>query len=147
MLQETKNPLTGEWEMMTPRQWWLIKLGFPKDTVLDDCALAILKGPEHAVGFGFAVYAMERPGANAWLVKRYNDWFPRKPNAETFRQWCLFIEDVYDLVTTLKFIDDLHTLNRGIMSNSREAGDLKEKISTKIDNYYSRKNRNNRNRR
>jgi hypothetical protein len=118
MLQETKNPVTGEWEMLTPRQWWLIKLGMDKNSKVDDWTLAIIKGPKHAVGFAFQVFDTDRAGASAWLVARYKEWFPSKPRAKEFYEWSRFIMDVYDLDTVLPLMDELMILKKGIIVNS-----------------------------
>lgn len=139
MLQTMLNPITGDWEEMTPRQWWLIKLGLGKNAVVDDWTLAILKGPEYAVQFAFGKNQWDHPGANKWLVEKYKEWFPRPPNAKTFCEWCYFISDVYNLEEHLPLMEKLHYIKVGLLTNSIDKMKLKQKLADKMDAYNARK--------
>lgn len=134
----TLNPVTKEWEMLTTREWKLLKLGFKKDDKVDDWTLAIIAGPEHAVGYGFKVYEHVHPGGNRWLVKLYKEWFKRTPNTSVFVSWCYFISDHYNIPYMIKFMDDAHKLKIELLKNSIDAMKLTKKIQVKQDSYYSR---------
>lgn len=134
-----RNPVTGEFEMMTTRQWWLIKLGLDRDLKIDDWTFNIIRGPEFAVGYGFNAWELHHPGGNRWLVKQYELWFKTRPNSAKFANWCYFMYDVYDIPKIIMLQDEAHKLKIDILRNTIDTLKISKKIKEKMDAHGARK--------
>lgn len=129
---ETLNPQTGEFENLTNRQWRLLKVGLSKDAVVSDAMIAIFGGPSDCIAYLFRhrkINQWDTPIENAWLVKRYNDWFPKKPSSDKeLIGWGKFIEAVYNLDDLLPIICKLGKVSVSLIESKMD----KERLTKRL---------------
>ena len=91
------NPLTGEWETLTFRQWSLLKCGIilEQQHKVDDWTFAIMRGPIAACCFAFGLEYSTHYATVDWLVEEYKTW--KIFGAKALYEWSTFMQRYYDI--------------------------------------------------
>jgi hypothetical protein len=131
MRQMTLNPQTKQFELLTVREWKLLKVGLPKDSPVDDGIIAILGGEEAAVEYAFTHRKISRFDTAIecrWLANRYKEWFPSRPrNTKELEAWAELFEATHNLDFTLPLVKKF----ANTMVNLMEAKIDKEHLSAR----------------
>ena len=133
MKANTLNPQTGEFEMLTTLEWRKLSVGLAKDADVSDAMIAIFGGPNHCVRHCFRhrkINQWDTPIENGWLLKRYSEWFPKKPSSEKdLLGWGRFIEDMYNLDVLLPMIRKLGMATVNLMQTKLEREHLNRRLT------------------
>ncbi len=94
---QRKNPLTGEWQTLTFRQWTLLKCGITLDKHdrVDDWTFAIIRGPIAVCSFAFGLDYSIKPYTIEWLSDQLKLFNPL--SAPQIYEWAQFMCRFYNV--------------------------------------------------
>ena len=115
--QNTQNPQTGVFEMLSHLEWLRLKVGYSKDVEIDEDTCYIKGGPEWIARMYFADECKWVRAREVYIEELYKKWWPKHPSRQQLLGWVLFVKDVYNLQEILKAREEFVRLGKAMVKN------------------------------